>query len=326
MRAKTLTETGGIVVTYLYDDPLIAYLGSGEQPEYVFRNETRGLAVTHPDGREEVLHDTGSEGKRYLLVTDRRILYVAGCKGGDEHRTVRYEQLEDAVVTDDRTVRLLARDGCEFEFVPIDKYDTDVERAVEYVSDEIASRDGDRESGLSPALLETLVARAESDTVTAERLGGTADGVELGASPLVEHLADDEQPHFVFDLDCVETTLADRAVDLVRSGMQAAVVVTDTRVVVVGETGDEALSVALSGVAGGVLDMTTEFGTGDVSRSNALTLSVSSDALTSDSLDAGGVSDSDGVVELRLDVALSTGSSRADLENALEYVAEHAGE
>jgi hypothetical protein len=95
-----LRTTGGILRTFLYDDPLAAYLDADEQPQYLFSHDSAGIKITHADGTVVRPHTSpwyGIDwGRRFLLVTDRRLLYVAGQRDGDAVWSFSYDELTDA--------------------------------------------------------------------------------------------------------------------------------------------------------------------------------------------------------------------------------------
>ena len=98
-----LTSTGGVVSTYLYTDPLIELLDESEQPQYCRRAEKLGEFDTSEKNTDA---DTGVDnavqkipdeidGRAYVLITDTRLLYIAGCADGDIVRSFAYDKLLD---------------------------------------------------------------------------------------------------------------------------------------------------------------------------------------------------------------------------------------
>ena len=81
------TEADGLFGgTYLDGQPLGEYLDDGEQPKYVLRNKKSGVTI---DGDDERSLEPDSELQAFALVTDLRIIFVAGKQGGDDSLTVR---------------------------------------------------------------------------------------------------------------------------------------------------------------------------------------------------------------------------------------------
>lgn len=99
--ADELTSTGGFLSSYLYSDPLIEVLDDEETPQY--RRRAGKLRHILPDDSERPLETDDAEltetlpdeidGRAYLLATDTRVIYVAGCADGDIVRSFPYDQL-----------------------------------------------------------------------------------------------------------------------------------------------------------------------------------------------------------------------------------------
>jgi len=93
IKTKRLVKTSGLTQTYLYDKPLIDYIGENEQPHYVFRGASNcPLLITYPGSKKA---DKNKQNYAYLLITDIRILYIAGQKGGDKVLQVQYDDLKN---------------------------------------------------------------------------------------------------------------------------------------------------------------------------------------------------------------------------------------
>jgi len=96
VESKNLTEDGGMVRTYLYDGPLINHINEGEQPHYVFSHISSGLKILDESGEEQktLEYSEGLNGKTYLTITDSRIIYVSGIKGGDQLLEWDYSEIK----------------------------------------------------------------------------------------------------------------------------------------------------------------------------------------------------------------------------------------
>ena len=82
---EVLTSTGASGLlggTYLDGEPLESYLQVGEQPKYVLRNKKSGLQIETADRTRSVEPD--DDYQTLAMVTDLRILFVAGQSGGDQ--------------------------------------------------------------------------------------------------------------------------------------------------------------------------------------------------------------------------------------------------
>ncbi|MFB6152101.1 MAG: protein kinase [Haloarculaceae archaeon] len=134
---------------WLYDDPPVAYLEDGEQPAYLLRHANERLRVTHPDGREEKLGGRLPIGERYLLVTDRRLVYLSGNPIGDDTaRAFRYEDLASVGATDGFTggeLTFTGDDGTTYTFPTATSFgskvglrSSQVAEAADYVRERLA--------------------------------------------------------------------------------------------------------------------------------------------------------------------------------------------
>lgn len=140
----SLNMTRGISGTYLYDQPPIEYLRDTEQVEYLLKNINKGLKITHSDGTEETPDHAGLtdwSGRRYLLITDQRILYIAGYEDGDKTQSYSYEDIvaveSNRGFTEGR-VSFEMSDGTVFDFVTSSNAD-EVGDAAEYIHSQAPS-------------------------------------------------------------------------------------------------------------------------------------------------------------------------------------------
>ncbi|SEH45396.1 PH domain-containing protein [Halopenitus malekzadehii] len=120
--SDSLSKTGSFGGTYLYDQPLMEYLEGDERPAYLLRSLNQDLEVDE-DGASREIPETGeeggSEGRRYLLATDQRLLYVAGQEEGDRVRVFDYDDIT-AVDWDESltagTLSFTDSDGATYRF------------------------------------------------------------------------------------------------------------------------------------------------------------------------------------------------------------------
>jgi len=144
INAKNLTKDSGLVFTYLYDGPLIEHLEDNEQPEYIFSNETKGYRITEPDGNERTPHHNSSEGKRYLLITNYRLLYVAGCKNGDESIEHVYDEVAEVENVEISNIQFRTTDGNTYKFAQNGAARQTVDAAINYISKRAAGNGKDK--------------------------------------------------------------------------------------------------------------------------------------------------------------------------------------
>lgn len=206
---KHLTTDSGMVFTYLYDGPLIEHLLPGEQPHYIFSHNNKGYRIEDQHG-DRTPHHTGSEGKRYLIITDQRILYVAGCRDGDESIEHSYDEIYKFSATDSDNLEFLTTDKEVYTFAPVGAASQFISEAVDYVEQRLADDGADPDSFEADTtqgdetvdashrrVAEKLAANTPIEAVTPELL--TQSGPGFTNSPIVEHLESGESIAFVLD-------------------------------------------------------------------------------------------------------------------------------
>ncbi|MFC6721732.1 restriction endonuclease [Halobacteriaceae archaeon SHR40] len=96
---EVLTTTGSSGLlgdTYLDGDPLESYLQGDEQPKYALRNKKSGLQIEAGDEMRSLEPD--DDYQTLAMVTDLRILFVAGQSGGDRMLAVDLSEVVEARV------------------------------------------------------------------------------------------------------------------------------------------------------------------------------------------------------------------------------------
>lgn len=138
---KVLTKTRG----RLSDQKLIDYLSPGENLEFVFWHRAKGFRITKPDGTEETPHHSYSEGARFLMITDRRIIYVAGLDDYDESQYFPYEEVVEVYQKSTLTTSFIffkTTDGDLYKFCETGDHSSDVSSAVLYIDSSIKDYTG----------------------------------------------------------------------------------------------------------------------------------------------------------------------------------------
>lgn len=178
VKKKHLTKDSGIVRTYLYDEPLIEHLNDGEQPEYVFSHDNKGYRITAQDGDERTPHHDSTEGKRYLLITDQRLLCVAGCKDGDETIEHTYHEIINIERVGGNRYggpypgfKFVSVDGDSYKFIPSFNSKDLVKGAVEYISNQIVETKSESNSPNTHEATEEI----SSKSPIQEKLGGMSN-------------------------------------------------------------------------------------------------------------------------------------------------------
>lgn len=136
---KFLNKTSSIGDTYLFDGPLINHLRIGEQPEYILQGSDSGLRIVKDDGSDEPLHPDNATGRRYLLLTDQRLLAVTGCEDGDRSHSVAFDDIVSVDKNRELTSGRLsfeANDGTRYIFETTRHAGT-LDEAVTYLREQI---------------------------------------------------------------------------------------------------------------------------------------------------------------------------------------------
>jgi len=209
VKKKHLTKDSGMVFTYLYDGPLIEHLADGEQPEYVFSHESKGYRITAQNGDERTPHHDGSEGKRYLLVTDQRVLCVAGREDGDETIEHDYDEIIDIERSGGSNVQFRSVDGKTYKFAQNGSTKQTIDAAIEYISE--------RAAGTEPETTdEQEAAESESDTETPETTATVSglsnidvdnirnDDIPALISKIDDSIKPDETVHYAYAINAAE--------------------------------------------------------------------------------------------------------------------------
>lgn len=125
----------------LNDHRIVDYLSPTERLEYLFWHQYKGLRISYTDGSEETPHhDSTTDGNRFLLVSDRRVCYVAGLDSHDEHRVFGYDELTDVEPTSNlftQWLTLVDDSGVRYRFAETGTHASDIEPAAEYIQERI---------------------------------------------------------------------------------------------------------------------------------------------------------------------------------------------
>jgi hypothetical protein len=187
IKKKHLTKDSGMVFTYLYDGPLIEHLDDDEQPEYVFSHGGRGYQIIEQNGDESTPHHD-TMGKKYLLVTDQRVLCVAGCDDGDETIEHSYGEIVDIEASGgkeySKNIHFRSVDGKTYKFAPQSSNEI-INEAIRYVSE--------RATGTEPGLIEDGLSNIDSNSIR-------NDNVPKKISKLDSKIDSDETVHYAYPI------------------------------------------------------------------------------------------------------------------------------
>ncbi len=258
----------GVLMGYLYTQPLIEYLTDDEQPHFIL-DRAGNISLSGPDipAKPEMT----AAGTVKHLITDQRWLVVAGNKNGDETLSVPLQDITGISVETDLLSHDVSFTTEQFRLdAPIAKtHESDIVQTLQewLVANTAATGTGlqqlvaDEEPETTASLdVGELIDNALHDSVTEQRLTELEFGLLTGklyTKPLIDYLGENEQPHFLFS-----PGLSDGKIDLVGSSAptppkQAGTnttmhLITDQRWLVVAgnENGDETLSVPLQDITG----------------------------------------------------------------------------
>jgi predicted nucleic acid-binding Zn ribbon protein len=140
-KSKYITQTNSVEV------PIIERLFSHEQLHFVFFNSDTGLRIFEPDGKkrepdspDSLTEVIGLEGKRFLLITDDRILYIVGKKkeADDELQVFEYSQITSVELGSKKpAIEFSTADGRKYEFTNDITWGSDLQNAAKYISSQI---------------------------------------------------------------------------------------------------------------------------------------------------------------------------------------------
>ena len=135
-----ITQTNSVAV------PIIERLSSEEQLHFVFFNENKGFRIFEPDGEERTPDHpsmTEATGKRFLLLTDKRILYIVGeaKEAEDKVQEFGYDQITSAegdnAMGKSPKIWFTTTDGRRYKFVNDALGSDTVQNGAEYIRSKI---------------------------------------------------------------------------------------------------------------------------------------------------------------------------------------------
>lgn len=135
--ASLLTDNSG----ELFDKDLIEYLAEDEQIEFIFEPPRKGFKIVSSEGTEEALpYDALQPGSSFILITNQRMLHIAGVGDHDETLSIEYDQLADieaSLETTSPSLQFIMIDGTKYEFAGLRNYGDDIEPAASYIKSQV---------------------------------------------------------------------------------------------------------------------------------------------------------------------------------------------
>jgi hypothetical protein len=125
----------------LFDKDLVEYLADDERLEFLFEPPRMGFKIAAAgEQRGEPQHEALQSGASFLIVTDQRILYVAGVNDHDETESIPYEQLSDIGISiegSSRDLQLVSTDATKYMFEGLRDNQSDLERAASFIREHL---------------------------------------------------------------------------------------------------------------------------------------------------------------------------------------------
>ncbi len=132
-----LTDNSG----ELFDKDLIEYIREDEELEFVFVPPRMGFKVASSEEAEGTpQHDPLQTGSSFLVVTNQRILYVAGVDDHDETWSIPYNELSSVTVSTEATsgsIQFISSNGTEYKFEGLRSEISGLKRASNYINNQV---------------------------------------------------------------------------------------------------------------------------------------------------------------------------------------------
>jgi tetratricopeptide (TPR) repeat protein len=128
-----LIDTNG-----LYDRDLIDYITDNESLEFVFDPPRRGFKIIDED--ENVNIPYVDSGSCFLLITDERVLLVAGIKGQDETYEAKYEKITGVNATLEGatpSIEYSTKHDAQYKIEGLHTKQADINSAADYVEQKL---------------------------------------------------------------------------------------------------------------------------------------------------------------------------------------------
>ena len=98
---------------------LVEELESDEQIKYLYSHNSKGLRIDKPGEEAETPYNSYSEGERYFIITDDRVLFIAKQEPESEQYEIPYSDIGDIETNKGITksrITIFRKDGTEISF------------------------------------------------------------------------------------------------------------------------------------------------------------------------------------------------------------------
>lgn len=134
--ANVLTTSDGT----LFEKELYEYVPDEETLQFVFEPPRRGFTIAEPGSSATPFHDDPfAAGSSFLLITDQRILYVAGVDDHDRVVSLPFADIDEVTATvnaSTHTLSISVSGGKRYEIDGLRNYSSDIEPAANYINRE----------------------------------------------------------------------------------------------------------------------------------------------------------------------------------------------
>lgn len=138
-KSKHITQTDSV------STPIIKHIPDEDKLEYLFYHLTKGYRIFQPNGEEQTPHhDRGAWGKRFLAVTDQRLIYIVGQEHEDVVEQFDYYDVIDVDYKLNWThgiIRWTTQYDREYKFSTVSSLNKEIEDAGEYIETRIQALD-----------------------------------------------------------------------------------------------------------------------------------------------------------------------------------------
>lgn len=191
---KTLTSTkAGLASRYLYENPAIDYLKTGEQPHFVYITRKKS-----PDIKGEEFNRIKCNGTASILhvITNQRWLIIAGNTSGNQTLSVPLDKIKDVEYSTGRSKHKIILDTPNSNLeIPISNIQdaADIKSLCKYLNHNINSASLTQEVQKEA---QYKIRNSKDSTVTTNLI--TSSGNGLPNKPIIEYLSEEESISYIF--------------------------------------------------------------------------------------------------------------------------------
>lgn len=166
---------------FLLNEPIIEHIIGTEKLHYLFVSDKKKYLKLREDGRKTKMHSRFS-GQRYLLITDRRVIFLSGSEDGDVPVKIKYDAITEVYSERDQII-IEENDGTGMCFI-VDKYQSQVENAVNYIKSNLDKEPGEPEKNadVTSGQESSTESSGSEQTANMRTFGGNGFSINAGIS------------------------------------------------------------------------------------------------------------------------------------------------